>query len=95
MSNDLISREEALKIVEAEFALRIGYDADIVLISAKKQLLKLPIAYDIDKVVEQLEKLPTYGISETSRGLLSREQVLKIVKGGLNENNNSNSDRRL
>ena len=45
-----------MDVIQDELNLRIGYDADVVLFSVKKRVSELPTAYDIDKVVEELEE---------------------------------------
>ena len=41
-----------------------------------------PVAYDVDKVVEQLEELPRYSTWNHSSDNVSREKAIEIVKGG-------------
>lgn len=53
--SDLISRQAVLDIIQGELALRCGYDADIALFSVKKCVTELPTAYDVEKVVAELE----------------------------------------
>ena len=54
--SDLISRSKVIDILEKEKSLRCGYDADIAIFSIEKWVRELPTAYDIDKVVEELQK---------------------------------------
>ena len=54
--SDLISRKKVIDILEKEKSLRCGYDADISIFSIEKGVRELPTAYDIDKVVEELEQ---------------------------------------
>ena len=54
--SDLIIRSEVIDILEKEKSLRCGYDADIAIFSIEKMIRELPTAYDIDKVVEELEE---------------------------------------
>lgn len=53
--SDLISRKKVIDILEKEKSLRCGYDADIAIFSIEKGIRELPTAYDVDKVVEELE----------------------------------------
>lgn len=54
--SDLISRSEVMNIIESELKLHCGYQADIALFAVKKQVSNLLTAYDVDKVVTELEK---------------------------------------
>ena len=51
----LIKEDDVIKIIDEELKLRCGYDSDIALLSVKRNVAKLPTAYDVDKVVEELE----------------------------------------
>ena len=53
--SDLISRKKVIDILEREKNLRCGYDADIAIFSIEKGIRELPTAYDVDKVVAELE----------------------------------------
>jgi hypothetical protein len=52
----LIKEDDVIKIIDEELALRCGYDADIALLSVKRDVAKLPTAYDVEKVVEELKE---------------------------------------
>lgn len=54
--SDLISRQAVLDILEKEKSLRCGYDADIAIFSIEKGVRELSTAYDIEKVVAELEE---------------------------------------
>lgn len=54
--SDLISRSEVINILEKEKSLSCGYDSDITIFSIEKGIRELPTAYDVEKVVEELEK---------------------------------------
>ena len=81
--NDLISRQALMK----EF----GIDEDTpdvakILIAVKlrdieKIINRQPIAYNVDKVVEQLEKLQQYFIYSI-KDLVGLLEAIEIVKGG-------------
>lgn len=53
----LIKEDDVMKIIDEELKLRCGYDSDIALLSVKKQIAKLPTAFNVDKVVEELDEL--------------------------------------
>jgi len=63
MSNDLISRNELIKVFEEskKFLQKgLGKDAEAAYMTADsviRKIKKAPTAYDVDKVVEQLEAL--------------------------------------
>ena len=54
---DLISRAEVMNIIQEELSLRCGHEADIALFSVKKKVSELPITFDTEKVVEQMEEV--------------------------------------
>ena len=54
--SDLISRNKVIDILEKEKSLRCSYDVDIAMCSIEKGIRELPTAYDIGKVVEELEE---------------------------------------
>lgn len=65
MSNDLISRELVLKLVEdikmnPEIPKNYGTLLDIM-----REIRKIPAAYDVDKVVERLEEYAHSNICKT------------------------------
>ena len=55
--SDLISRKTVLDILQEEKSLRCGYDADIAILSIEKKIKEQQTAYDVEKVVEELEDL--------------------------------------
>ena len=63
--SDLISRKKVIDILEKEKSLRCSYEADIAIFSIEKGIKELPTAYDIDKVVEGLEKSSKW-VNETN-----------------------------
>lgn len=95
MSNDLISRELVLKLVEdikmnPEIPKNYGTLLDIM-----REIRKIPAAYDVDKVVERLEEMRdtiTHNISLNSQGenvdeeilneISHYQKIIKIVKSG-------------
>lgn len=51
-------------------------------------------AYDIDKVVEQLESLPNINQNyHSSTEMIDREDAIEIVKGGLDGSRNDSTSR--
>ncbi len=56
MSNDLISRSAVVKIIEDEIKLKSSYVEHNAQIDIMFKVKEMPTAYDVDKVVEQLEK---------------------------------------
>lgn len=53
----LIDADDVIKKIDEELALRCGYDADIALLSVKKYVAELPIAYNVEKVVKKLREV--------------------------------------
>jgi hypothetical protein len=105
MSNDLISRSVLLEEINS-FSMRITGSANAMAITimeeAKKSIAKIvdeqPTAYNVDKIVEQLEELRQNEIKllcdhesdtkdmQAMRGHNILQDVIKIVKsGGINE----------
>lgn len=82
--SDLISRKVVLDEIHKYFRERIDhgiYEVDVVDCSAhiSKRIDKLPTAFDVDKVVEQLENEPSCGFG--FKGLYTK-RAIEIVKGG-------------
>ena len=83
--SDLISRKKVIDILEKEKSLRCGYDADIVIFSIEKGIRELPTSYDIDNVVEELEKLKDKGSVTKTEMLITKsciDKAIEIVKQG-------------
>lgn len=71
MQNDLISRSEAMKML-ARVELDKGSITD-----ARTELDKIPIAYDIERVVDDIKSLCGYAIYRRSFDL-----IIQIVRNG-------------
>lgn len=78
--SDLISRQTVLDILQEEKSLRCGYDADIAILSIEKKIKEQPTAYDVEKVVSDIEKL----YEEASQfGLIPAPScIVDVVKRG-------------
>ena len=63
--SDLISRQIVLDILQEEKSFRCGYDADIAILSIEKKIKEQPLAYDIEKVVAELESAENYYYDDT------------------------------
>lgn len=94
VSNDLISRSAVFKLIESKCTDGCLGNKDITLIDAYDLLddvSDLPTAYDVDKIVEQLEKERNIqyrkdGSKLSDRNNISIDKTIKIVKaGGTNE----------
>lgn len=72
---DLISRQAVIDIIQGELALCCGYDADIALFSVKKCVSELPTAYDIEKVVEEVQNVHLPLASQKAR-------IIGIIRKG-------------
>ena len=92
--SDLISRNKVIDILEKEKSLRCSYDADIAIFSIEKGIRELPTAYDVDKVVEELEENASrytkkYTTPYGNNGYkdikaISIRKAIEIVKAGVN-----------
>ncbi len=89
MSNDLISRKSVLDYIENEILKVKGTEALCVLRALSVHIEEYePTAYDVNKVIEQLEDLVKINMEVLGvRGdYVQLEQVKKIVKrGGIDE----------
>lgn len=61
VKGDLICRSDSIEIIEKELSFRIGHDADIALLSVKKQLSELPTAYNDGWIACERELPEKYG----------------------------------
>ena len=86
--SDLISRNKVIDILEKEKSLRCGYDADITIFSIEKGIRELSTAYDVDKIVEELEcdRCESCSLLEVCAGSKycgkCHEKIIEIVKQG-------------
>lgn len=67
MSNDFISRSEVMELIESKFVDGCFEQGDKTLIDGYgllNEVSDLPIAYDVDKVVEQMELRKSYLLKE-------------------------------
>lgn len=81
--SDLISRSELIKHFEAiqQQENAVGIDFVAMIDEIKEQ----PTAYDVDKVVEQLESLSNAEADyyyASSNDVIDRDDTIEIVKGG-------------
>lgn len=94
MSNDLISKKEVLEIITPRLnSSRIGSLENQRLYSISEEVKNLHTAYDLDKVIEQINNLdiktiPRYkggvfGDYEGTDYYIKKSEVLEILKAGL------------
>lgn len=89
MSNDLISRQAVIDILEKEM-FQAGKDLvkSYLLADVKEQVENLERDYDVEKVIEQLQKAVTkvsfYSAGNVEDERISFDEVTEIVrKGGI------------
>ena len=80
--SDLISRKKVIDILEKEKSLRCGYDADITIFSIEKGIRELSTAYDVDKVVEELEMEMKVSSGYSAERVSAFSRAIEIVKQG-------------
>lgn len=79
MNNDLISRSAVIKIIEDEIKLKSSYVEHNAQIDIMFKVKEMPTAYDVDKVVEQIEENTDFTTGED--GTVIEEYVnLKVAK---------------
>lgn len=90
MSSDLISRQAVIDILEKEM-FQAGKDLvkSYLLADVKEQIENLERDYDVEKVIEQLQKAVTkvsfYSVGDIEDERISFDEVTEIVrKGGIN-----------
>ncbi len=84
--NDLISRKAVLKLIWELLEIS-EYDGDKI-IMVKDDIEKLPTAYDVDKVVEQLKEYERYvydAVSDEDNYVIDTEKAIEIVKGAVKD----------
>lgn len=62
MSGDLISRSKAIKITEEEMEKKLSYEVHNAQIDIMFRIKEMPTAYDVEKVIQQLEENKTDAI---------------------------------
>lgn len=88
MSNDLISRSAVIKIIEDELKLKSSYVEHNAQIDIMFKVKEMPIAYDVDKVVERLESVSIpenkvlYESSDEFGQFVKLKDAVEIVKSG-------------
>ena len=83
--SDLISRSELISRIESEYR-EYGEDYDVEQILG--DIEDMPIAYSVDKVVEELEadtSVKLYGSGNSDNYLISVNRATEIVKQGRKE----------
>lgn len=89
MSNDLISRQAVIDILEKEmFQAGKNLSKSYLLADVKEQVENLERDYDVEKVIEQLQKAVTkvsfYSAGNGADDRISIDEVIEIVrKGGI------------
>lgn len=74
MKMRLIKEDDVMKIIDEELKLRCGYDSDIALLSVKKQIAKLPTAFNVERVVAKIdEALCEFGDGNNCASCVFRE----------------------
>lgn len=87
MSNDLISRQKLVQTIAKEYDVQFGGYSLMEMID---NVQKEPTAYDVEKVIEQLQKAKTrmscYRLNNVADDRISIEEAIEIVrKGGMEE----------
>lgn len=82
MSNDLISRSEVVKIIEEEIEKKLSYEVHNAQIDIMFKVKELPVAYNVDKVVERLEKAKYEDDLYPCNLAVEIEEAKSIVKSG-------------
>lgn len=77
MSNDLISRSAVIAIIQKEIERTASYAEHDTQINIMHGVEALPTAYDVDKVVEQLNSA-----KKIMMPVLDYAKAVKIVKSG-------------
>ena len=80
--SDLISRSELISRIESEYR-EYGEDYDVEQILG--DIEDMPIAYSVDKVVEELEadsSIKLYGSGNSDNYLIPVKRAIEIVKRG-------------
>ena len=81
--SDLISRRELISRIESEYR-EYGEDYDVEQILG--DIEDMPIAYSVDKVVEELEadsSIKLYGSGNSDNYLIPVKRAIEIVKAGV------------
>lgn len=81
MSNDLISRSAVIKIIEDELKLKSSYVEHNAQIDIMFKVKEMPIAYDVDKVVERLEVNSMFAQAD-DEPFVMLDDAVEIVKSG-------------
>lgn len=94
----LIDANELYKLIEENSYTLVdrinSKDKGMFLVGIKEAIDKSPTAYDIDKVVEQLEALPNINQNyHSSTEMIDRDDAIEIVKGGLDGSRNDSTSR--
>ena len=88
MNNDLISRSAVIKIIEDEIKLKSSYVEHNAQIDIMFKVKEMPIAYDVDKVVDKLKNVSIpedkvlYANPEEFGQFVLLKDVVKITKFG-------------
>lgn len=85
MSNDLISRQKLVQTIAKQYDTQFGRYSLMEMID---NVQKEPTAYDIEKVIEQLQKAKTrmscYRLNNVADDRISIDEAIEIVrKGGI------------
>ena len=88
MSDNLISRQAIYKIIDNEIRSTTVPCVHDTQINIKFAVQELPTAYDIEKVIEQLQKAKTrmscYRLNNVADDRISIDEAIEIVrKGGI------------
>lgn len=81
MNNDLISRSAVIKIIEDEIKLKSSYVEHNAQIDIMFKVKEMPIAYDVDKVVERLEVNSMFAQAD-DEPFVMLDDAVEIVKSG-------------
>lgn len=84
--NDLISRKAVLdKLKDFSDMYTLKEEAKVVLEAIKEMITEQPTAYDVEKVVAELEEMPNREADHyyaNSNDVIDREDAIDIVKRG-------------
>lgn len=87
MNDDLISRKEAITIIESKRLLckRSDLSAAYKLGGAQEEIAALPAAYDVDKVINQITEATRPGQPEyylDGRPVIYKDRAIEIIRSG-------------
>lgn len=83
MSSDLISRQALIRSIAKQYDIQFGRYSLVEMID---EVQKEPTAYDVDKVIEQLQTAKTrmscYRLNNIADDRISIDEAIEIVRNG-------------